>query len=178
MRTRLLRPELVTDELLGTLPDGLVLFYLKLWLLTDDAGFFEFRVRQIAATLYPYRSPARRLKAVEGWLGELVQLGRVELLACGVHGIVPTIPRHRIQGGSSAYTHRDHHAHKCRVRTSTDKYSSESDSESVSESESGRPGALSKTGTTLRERAQAILDDPGAAADAKEGARAMLKWAR
>lgn len=172
MRTRLLRPELVTDELMGTLPDALVLFYLKLWLLTDDAGYFELRPRQIAASLYPYRAPARRLRQVDGWLLELAQLGRIEPLGCGLHAVVPTIPRHRIQGGSKAYTHRASHREQCAVRTSTDKYLSVSVDES--EDESHRAGARG----SMKERAQAILEEPTSSAEAKEGARMMLAWAK
>ena len=145
MRSRILRPELLTDETLGTLPDALVLFYLKLWLLCDDEGYFEWRPRQIAATLYPYRGERLRTHQVSGWLDDLVLHRRVSVLVCGEHAVVPTIPTYRIRGGNQAHTVKSKHDSKCayvQVRTSPDKYRSESVSESSSDSESGRGGAF------------------------------------
>ena len=120
MRTRLIRPEFVTDEVLGSLPDPLVLFYVKLWLLTDDEGYFDYRPRQIAATLYPYRADAIRTRQVVAWLARLVELRRVALPSCGLHGVVPTVSKHGMMGGSRRYTIRDKHQATCLVRTSPD----------------------------------------------------------
>lgn len=173
MRTRLLRPELLTDEMLGGLPDGLVLFYVKLWLLTDDDGYFEFRPGQIAATLYPYRSAGLRMRQVDGWLTRLADLDRVTLLECGLHAVIPTIVRHRIKGGNMTFQYRLAHEQEGesppvrtgtdgpdsgQVQTGTDESLSDSVRESLRESESGsaavarsrtRGGGMSKVGDLL-----------------------------
>lgn len=133
MRTRLVRPEFVNDELLGSLPDPLVLFYVKLWLLCDDEGYFEWKPGQIGAVLYPYRAAAIRTRQVDRWLAALGDVDRVRALDCGVHGVIPTIPTYRIRGGSQSSTYRSHHRSGCLVRTSTYKSVSESVSESVSQ---------------------------------------------
>jgi hypothetical protein len=153
-RTRLIRPEFFADELLSSVNDATRLFYIGLWTLCDDAGYFEARPRQIAAALYPYRGPASRERTTNAAMTALVELDRVKLLECGLHGVVPTLPRHGVKGGNKAETFRDRHLHTCmsvRVRTSPDKSSSVSVSDSVSESDSGRPGANGKERTPFGE---------------------------
>jgi hypothetical protein len=148
-RTRLIRPEFFADETLSVASDTVRLFYVGLWTLCDDAGYFEARPRQIAASLYPYRRPASREATTLAALSTLVELERVTLLDCGQHGVVPTLPRHGQKGGNKSETYYSRHKTGCvrtgngRVRTpSTDKSSSESvlvsDSESVSEGAQAR----------------------------------------
>ncbi len=148
MRTRLIRPEFWSDELLASASDSTRLFYIGLWNLCDDAGYFEAKPRQIAATLYPYRGQASRQRTTDKALAELFQLGRVKFLECGIHGWVPTLARHGIKGGNKAETYLREHRSTClsvRVHPSTYKSSSVSVSGSVSVSDSGPRPADGKT---------------------------------
>lgn len=136
-RTRLIRPEFYVDSTLAAVPVPTRYFYIGLWTLCDDAGYFENKPRQIAAALYPYDGQARRQKATDKALAELSGIGRVKLLDCGIHGQVPTLPKHGTKGGNKSETIRSRHVTTClsvHVRTSTDKSSSVSVSDSVSES--------------------------------------------
>lgn len=155
-RTRLIRPEFFADETLSAVSDTVRLFYVGLWTLCDDAGWFEARPRQIAAELYPYRRPLSREQTTVASLEKLVELGRVRLLDCGLHGIVPTLPRHGAKGGNKSETYFARHRGGCvrtgseQVRTpSTYKSSSVLGSDSVDGSES--EGAQART-TTKRLR--------------------------
>jgi hypothetical protein len=138
-RTRLIRPEFFSDETLATVGDATRLFYVGLWTLCDDAGYFDLKPRQIAAVLYPFRGQAARQRLTDKALAELESLGRVRVLTCGIHATIPTLPGHSIKGGTKAETYFRRHRNDCmsvRVRTSTDKSLSVSVSESVSDSDS------------------------------------------
>jgi hypothetical protein len=144
-RTRLIRPEFFSDGLMARLSVGTRLFYIGLWTLCDDVGYFELDVPQIGAELFRFDGPARRQKAVAKALEELVAVGRVRYLDCGEHGIVPTIPDHRIKGGEALYTVKKRHDRRCTTSDSvgpTEDYLSvsvsDSDSESVSLSAQAR----------------------------------------
>lgn len=139
-RTRLIRPEFFSDDTLASVPDPIRLFYIGLWTLCDDLGYFELKPRQIAAILYPFRGAANRQRLVDKALAELEALGRVRVLTCGVHATIPTLPKHSAKGGNKAETHYQHHRSTClsvQVRTSTDKSRSVSVSESVSDKAEG-----------------------------------------
>lgn len=137
-RTRLIRPEFFTDELMASASIPTRFVYIGLWTLCDDAGYFEAKPRQIAAALLPYDPPARRQKVIDAALADLERLGRIRYFECGLHGVIPTLVRHSIKGGSKAETFKVRHTLNCsvqtdsgRVRTSTDK------SVSVSGSDTG-----------------------------------------
>lgn len=135
-RTRLIRPEFYADETMGRASIVTRFYYIGLWTLCDDAGFFEWSLPQIAAELFRYDAPARRLKVATKAMDELVALERVRLLACGEHGIVPTIPDHRIKGGEQLFTIRKRHERRCSVDLGRDLRRTMSDSVSVSVSDS------------------------------------------
>lgn len=107
-RTRLLRPAYFGDEEIAVgLSRDSRLAYAGLWTECDDAGYFEARPRQLARALFGYDSDG--LEVVEEALRQLVALGKVELLECGVHGVVPSLPDHAQQGGNKAFNHRAAH---------------------------------------------------------------------
>lgn len=146
-RTRLIRPEFFTDELMASASISTRFVYIGLWTLCDDAGYFEAKPRQIAAALFPYEGASRRQRIVDKAMAELSTLGRVEYLDCGLHGVVPTLPRHGQKGGNRAETYLLRHRAACPVRTSPSKsvqevrpstYESSSESVSDSGSVSGR----------------------------------------
>jgi hypothetical protein len=108
VRIRAVRPDFWQDEVLGHLSDAVRLFYIGLWCVSDDAGWFEWRPGQLGAALYPYRSAHRRERDIEAWTGALESAGRVVRHPCGC-GQVPTMVRHQKLGGSPSYHVRDKH---------------------------------------------------------------------
>lgn len=132
-RTRLIRPSFFTDETMAgaSIPTRFV--YIGLWTLCDDAGYFELKPRQIAAALFPYDGQAKRQKVVDKALEDLAASRRVRYLDCGIHAIVPTLPKHGAKGGTKAETYLVEHRKECGVRTPprhvrTASYESSSDS--------------------------------------------------
>lgn len=147
-RTRLIRPEFFADERMARLSVTTRLVYIGLWTLCDDAGYFELRPPQIAVELFPWDGPAKRLRAVDKALGELMATERVKVLSCGEHAVIETVPEYRIQGGNHSFQVQKRHRTHCpvQVRTgSTYQSRSESVSVSVSESESLSAQAREKT---------------------------------
>lgn len=112
-RTRLIRPEFFTDELMASASIPTRFVYIGLWTLCDDAGYFEAKPRQIAASLFPYDAQSKRQRVVDQALADLVGMERVSTLPCGVHAIVPTLAKHGQRGGNKAYTYRDRHVASC-----------------------------------------------------------------
>jgi hypothetical protein len=118
MRIRAVRPDFWSDETLGHLPDPVRLFYIGLWCVSDDAGWFEYHAAQLGAALYPYRPVRSRERDIERYMVALVELERIVLYPCGC-GYIPTMARHQALGGRPSYAIRDKHK-KHDVRTNTD----------------------------------------------------------
>lgn len=142
MRTRLIRPEFWADSRMADLAEGTRLTYVGLWCLADDEGYLSWQARDIAAELYRFEPPRRREAKVDKQLVELTDSGRVRVLDCGVHALIPSLTRHRIKGGNTTDAVKRQHD-KCSVRTrpqvvqtSTDKSVSVSVSDSVTDSSS------------------------------------------
>lgn len=112
MRIRTVKPEFWTDEKLVELPDSTRLFFVGLWMLSDDAGFFRASVREIANELYSFRPVRRRERDVEGWMARLVELGVVRLLDCGKHGLVPNLVDHQWMAGTTKRVYRIRQEHE------------------------------------------------------------------
>jgi hypothetical protein len=147
----LIRPEFWSDERMAALPESTRLVYIGLWSLCDDAGYFDRNARQIAGELFRYETPKRRERRVAQALVALEEAGRIRYLDCGQHGIVPTIPDHRIKGGEALFTIQKRHERRCSValRRTTSDYLSDSVSDSDSVYESGSP--ISETRRSLRD---------------------------
>lgn len=108
MRIRQVRQEFWTDEKLAALPDAVRLYYIGLWGIADDEGWFRYDVAKIGALLYPYRGRALRERNVRQWTDALAELGRVKLIDCGC-GEIPTLRRHQVVGGKRSRTELDRH---------------------------------------------------------------------
>lgn len=158
-RTRLIRPEFFADELMASVSIPTRFVYIGLWTLCDDAGYFERKPRQIAAMLFPYDGPAHRQRVTDKALGELESMGRVKYLECGIHGTIPTLPRHSQKGGNKSDTIMSRHRTTCPsglVRTSTNESRPVSVSDSVSESVSTNAQAREDDGpVSLKDRLEA-----------------------
>lgn len=112
-RVRLVWPEFFTDAGLADLPKGTKLFYIGLWTLCDDDGYFPWEPRSIGAALFPYAAEPERVTWISGCLEELRAIERVEKLDCDRHGLVPTLPKYRMKGGRPTFPHRETHERTC-----------------------------------------------------------------
>lgn len=161
MRTRLIRPEFWADSRMADLTEGARLTYIGLWCLADDDGYLRWSVRDIAAELYRYESPRRRERRVSQHMEMVVESGRITVLSCGKHALIPSLIRHRVKGGNQSDQHHRSHMSTCPVQTSTYKSPSVLVSGSVTESVSGSvraPRDESEDPETRRLRALAALD--------------------
>jgi hypothetical protein len=94
MRVRMIRPAYWTDADLHTrLTADVREFYIGLWMLADDAGYVSFDVTRIGAELFPFRSNAWRSKRIPEWIQVLSP--HVQLLECGIHLVVPSLPKYQ-----------------------------------------------------------------------------------
>lgn len=109
MRIRQIKPDFWNDELVAAWPEGLRLFYVGLWCVADDGGFFEEKAGQIAADLYPYQSRPVRERTVRARLDRLAADGRIIRLGpCGC-AFIPKMVDHQHLGGNRSYRVRDRH---------------------------------------------------------------------
>lgn len=109
-----MRPEFWQDEDIAAWPEGLRLFYIGLWGIADDAGFFDYNVARIAGDLYRYDEREPRETVVAERLKVLTKSKHVVRHKCG-HAEIPALPRHQRVGGNPTYTIRDRHK-GCDVR--------------------------------------------------------------
>jgi hypothetical protein len=94
VRIRQVKPAFWSDAKVATLKAPVRLFYIGLWMVADDAGYFRNEPSEIARDLYGYEPRTRRERNVAEWTSELVAVGRVVVLECG-HGIVPKLAEHQ-----------------------------------------------------------------------------------
>ena len=146
MRTRLIRPGYWADSRMADLPDGVRLTYMGLWCLADDAGYFDANAREIAAELYRYRSAKARERQVAEHLNRLADVGCFRRLPCGRHGLIPTIPQHRIKGGQQLFTVQKEHDLGCPTHSDVGLRSATEESVSLSVTDTSS-GSLSDTGS-------------------------------
>ena len=115
MRIRSIKPGFWTDPTMARLTIGARLFYIGLWMVADDAGFFEWQPEQIGAEMFPYDPATRREKNIEKWAQELTDTKRLTIAGCG-HAVIPTFKEHQHLAGSTrrVETHWKHHqAREC-----------------------------------------------------------------
>ena len=105
-----MRPDFWQDDTLGHMPDALRLFYIGLWCVSDDAGWFEWKPAQLGAALYPYRSAARRTRDIVTWGEALETAGRIVRHPCGCAHI-PTLTKHQKIGGNPSRQFKEKHMH-------------------------------------------------------------------
>ena len=156
MRVRLVRPEFWSDSKMAALPVAVRLTYMGLWCLADDGGYLEWDAKAIAADLYRYDSPRRRETAIIDHLDKLLEAGRVRLLACRKHAVIPSLPQHRIKGGQAIFTVQKKHDSTCTTSESVGILRTTSDSVSGSYTDS-----VSDSGSLARAREDGLphIDD-------------------
>jgi hypothetical protein len=87
-------------------------FYIGLWGVADDYGYFRWDVPEVASELYRYRTPGRRERDAAEWMRRLVGIGRVRLLDGCDHGFIPKLTAHQKVGGTKSQTYLLEHQ-KC-----------------------------------------------------------------
>ena len=143
VRTRLLRPDIFSDDVTGMLAPATLLAYLGLGTRADDAGFLVWRPAALAAAVMPYINSGRRQRDFGRIAAELVEAGLLRILDCGCAELPRMLRDLAIGGGSKTYSVRDWHlAHvpadsSVQVQLPTAEYVSSSGSSSSSESYSG-----------------------------------------
>lgn len=100
MRIRQVKPAFWTDSRIAELPDSTRLFYVGLWMLADDGGWFRVDVPSMGAELYSYEGRAKRERGVIASLDRLKAAGRIVLHDCG-HGVIPTFAEHQRLAGET-----------------------------------------------------------------------------
>ncbi len=110
MRIRQVKPAFFQDARLSELSDSVRLFYIGLWLLADDAGWFKADVPEIGIALYGYRGRGPRERTVTAGLEALSEAQRIVVKPCG-HGFIPTMADHQRLGGETkrVYTIKREH---------------------------------------------------------------------
>lgn len=93
---------------MASLPAAARLFYIGLWNVADDSGWFTWSPSQIGAVLFPYEPTKRRERDIGLWADKLRERGRLVLHDCGCAQI-PTLSRHQRVTGKQSFIGRDAH---------------------------------------------------------------------
>jgi hypothetical protein len=143
VRTRLLRPDIFSDDVTGTLAPATLLAYFGMGTRADDAAFLVWRPAALAAAVMPYANSGRRGRDFERIAAELVEAGLLRVLECGCAELPRMLRDLAIGWGSKTYSVRDWHlAHlptdsSGQVQTTSAESVSSSGSSSSPESYSG-----------------------------------------
>ena len=100
MRIRQIKPAFWHDARIAALSPAARLFYIGLWMIADDAGYFRWDPTEVSNELYGYEGRKRRERDVVAFMERLVEIDRVELFECG-HGRVPTFTNHQRLAGET-----------------------------------------------------------------------------
>lgn len=110
-RARLIKPGFFGDASLGKVSRDSRLAFGGIWTECDDQGYFEWHPEELAWTLF--RFDADKQEVIDRALLELTSVGVVEQLACGIHGLIDSMPEHRIQGGNHSSNFERQHQREC-----------------------------------------------------------------
>ena len=112
MRIRQVKPEFFKDARLAELSPAVRLFYIGLWLVADDAGWFRTDIPELGIDLFGYEPRAKRERAVADHLTSLADAGRIVRYDCG-HAVIPRFVDHQRLAGETKRVHtikREHEA--------------------------------------------------------------------
>lgn len=170
MRIRQIKPDYWKDSRLHN-THGITAdvreFYVGLWGIADDLGYFRWDVPEVASELYRYQTPHRRERNTAIWMERLVEIERVVLLDCG-HGFIPRLAKHQKIGGTKSQTFLLEHQ-KC-VPPQTSANSAEPPSPSVVVK--GKGDGKERNGTESNGRPDERFENAMARAKAKAGVAA------
>jgi hypothetical protein len=100
VRIRQVKPAFWSDSRLAELPEATRLFYVGLWMIADDAGWFRWDAVEVSRDLYGYEGRARRERRTTRMFEALVESRRIVLYPCG-HAEVPKLADHQHLAGIS-----------------------------------------------------------------------------
>jgi hypothetical protein len=118
MRIRQVKPSFFKDPTMAGLSPAVRLFYIGLWLLADDAGWFRWDAAEVGNELYGYEPRARRERNVMAYLDVLLAEGRVVRHECG-HMSIPTFPDHQRLSGLTKQVRTEWREHETRCLPQT-----------------------------------------------------------
>ncbi len=124
VRIRQLRPEFWTDPVTGQMAPSVMLTYIGLWGIADDAGWLVWEESQVGVLIYPYQSIQMRTRYVREAAKVLSAAGRIVPHDCGCV-LIPTLSEHQRIGGRKSFVARDRHRlhrQSIRVHTGMDGY--------------------------------------------------------
>lgn len=178
----MVKPEFWSDEVTGELvdPGDPALFYIGLWQMCDDTGYFKWTAKEAAAFLYPFLGVRERMAAVEANMARLVKAKRVRLFKCG-HGVIPSYTRHQrfvAAYRKSSRIQSEHVAHRAGPRSpAVDRFRPQPQPHSTPASTpliSNAHAQENENGTLSREQIQAFIDDPTISEAARKAYRKAL----
>lgn len=112
MRIRQIKPSWWLDKPLRGLTADVREFYIGLWQLADDAGWFVWDVERVAAELYPYAGVSNRERNVALWAERLAQVSpaspHLVRYSCG-HAHVPKMAGHQRITGKQTVSVKEKH---------------------------------------------------------------------
>lgn len=112
MRIRQVKPAFWTDAVMAAMPPATRLFYVGLWMVADDGGWFRWDVPEIANELYGYETRSRRERNVAAFLDALDTAGRVLREPGCIHATIPRFVIHQRFAGSTKQVHTIEVEHK------------------------------------------------------------------
>lgn len=104
MRIRQVKPEFFKDARLAALSPAVRLFYIGLWMVADDAGWFRVEIPELGIDLFGYEARASRERAVTRHLSALSDAGRIVVYDCG-HAVIPRFVTHQRLAGETKRVH-------------------------------------------------------------------------
>jgi len=164
MRIRQVKPAFWTDGRMASLPAQARLFYIGLWMLADDSGWFRWDIAQIGAELYSFEPRKRRERNVAAWGDVLEADGRIARYPCG-HGWIPTLTDHQRMSAATKRVKTFETEHQRCAGESSGKQRTPADPRPVRN--------VSPTGT---ERANGNVTDSVAPTRAPRGAAGAVDW--
>jgi len=118
MRIRQIKPSFFKDPVIAGLAPSVRLFYVGLWLLADDAGWFVWDAAEVGNELYGYEPRGRRERNAAAYLDELVAKERVVRYPCR-HVFIPKFTEHQRLAGLTKQVRTVAKAHeKCEASPS------------------------------------------------------------
>lgn len=94
-RIRQIKPAFFKDPEMAALAPSVRLFYIGLWTLADDAGYYHWDVAEVGVELFGFEPRGRRERNAVTYRDALIQEGRVTVWAGCPHLFIPTFTEHQ-----------------------------------------------------------------------------------
>ena len=94
-RIRQIKPAFFKDPDMADLSPSVRLFYIGLWTLADDAGYYRWDVAEVGVELYGFDPRHRREAHAIEYRDDLVKARRIEVFPDCPHLFIPTFTEHQ-----------------------------------------------------------------------------------